>query len=103
MILITGGAGFIGANFILDFVAATGEAVVNLDKLTYAGNPRNLDVVLSSVLRDLVLIVCCGATRNTRKQQVPGTRTRLSGHLLFTCVPPVLDNPSSASLTFKEI
>lgn len=43
MLLITGGAGFIGANFILDFIAATGEPVVNLDKLTYAGNPRNLD------------------------------------------------------------
>jgi dTDP-glucose 4,6-dehydratase len=43
MILVTGGAGFIGANFILDFMAATGEPVLNLDKLTYAGNPRNLD------------------------------------------------------------
>ncbi len=42
MILVTGGAGFIGANFILDWIAATGEAVVNLDKLTYAGNPENL-------------------------------------------------------------
>ena len=42
MILVTGGAGFIGSNFILDWVAATGEAVVNLDKLTYAGNLENL-------------------------------------------------------------
>jgi dTDP-glucose 4,6-dehydratase len=42
MILVTGGAGFIGANFVLDWVAATGEPVVNLDKLTYAGNPDNL-------------------------------------------------------------
>jgi len=38
MILVTGGAGFIGANFVLDWLAATGEPVVNLDKLTYAGN-----------------------------------------------------------------
>lgn len=45
MILVTGGAGFIGANFILDFLAAADEAVLNLDKLTYAGNPRNLDGV----------------------------------------------------------
>ena len=45
MLLITGGAGFIGANFVLDAIAATGESVVNLDKLTYAGNPRNLDVL----------------------------------------------------------
>ena len=42
MILVTGGAGFIGSNFVLDWIAATGEAVVNLDLLTYAGNLRNL-------------------------------------------------------------
>ena len=41
-ILVTGGAGFIGSNFVLDWIAATGEAVVNLDKLTYAGNLANL-------------------------------------------------------------
>ena len=45
MLLVTGGAGFIGANFILDLVAESGESVVNLDKLTYAGNPRNLDAL----------------------------------------------------------
>ena len=45
MILVTGGAGFIGSNFVLDWIAATGEAVVNLDKLTYAGNVRNLDAL----------------------------------------------------------
>src|SRR3954468_21929037 len=45
MLLVTGGAGFIGANFILEAIAATGEPVVNLDKLTYAGNPRNLDAL----------------------------------------------------------
>ncbi|HET7865622.1 MAG TPA: dTDP-glucose 4,6-dehydratase [Burkholderiaceae bacterium] len=42
MILVTGGAGFIGANFVLDWVAATGEPVVNLDALTYAGNLESL-------------------------------------------------------------
>jgi dTDP-glucose 4,6-dehydratase len=42
MILVTGGAGFIGANFVLDLIAATGEPVLNLDKLTYAGNLGNL-------------------------------------------------------------
>ena len=41
-ILVTGGAGFIGANFVLQAIAA-GHAVVNLDKLTYAGNVRTLD------------------------------------------------------------
>jgi len=41
-ILVTGGAGFIGSNFVLDWIGATGEPVVNLDKLTYAGNLANL-------------------------------------------------------------
>jgi len=42
MILVTGGAGFIGANFVLDWLAQSDEAVVNLDKLTYAGNLETL-------------------------------------------------------------
>jgi dTDP-glucose 4,6-dehydratase len=42
MILVTGGAGFIGSNFVLDWLAANDEPVVNLDKLTYAGNLENL-------------------------------------------------------------
>jgi dTDP-glucose 4,6-dehydratase len=42
MILVTGAAGFIGANFVLDWLAVNDEAVVNLDKLTYAGNLRSL-------------------------------------------------------------
>jgi dTDP-glucose 4,6-dehydratase len=46
-ILITGGAGFIGSNFILQWIAQEGTPVVNLDKLTYAGNPRNLEHVSS--------------------------------------------------------
>ena len=41
-ILVTGGAGFIGSNFILDWIASGGSPVVNLDKLTYAGNIQNL-------------------------------------------------------------
>ncbi|MGZ9080454.1 MAG: dTDP-glucose 4,6-dehydratase [Burkholderiales bacterium] len=42
MILVTGGAGFIGSNFVLDWLAGVGTPVVNLDKLTYAGNLDNL-------------------------------------------------------------
>jgi dTDP-glucose 4,6-dehydratase len=47
-ILVTGGVGFIGANFVLDWLSNNLGAIINLDKLTYAGNPDNL----SSVLRD---------------------------------------------------
>ncbi|MDR1648284.1 MAG: dTDP-glucose 4,6-dehydratase [Zoogloeaceae bacterium] len=42
MILVTGGAGFIGANFVLDWLATRDEPVLTLDKLTYAGNLQNL-------------------------------------------------------------
>ena len=42
MILVTGAAGFIGANFVLDWLAGSDEPVVNLDKLTYAGNLETL-------------------------------------------------------------
>jgi len=42
VILVTGGAGFIGSNFVLDWLATTDEPVVNLDSLTYAGNLENL-------------------------------------------------------------
>jgi dTDP-glucose 4,6-dehydratase len=42
MILVTGGSGFIGANFILNWLAQSQEAVINLDALTYAGNLNNL-------------------------------------------------------------
>lgn len=41
-ILVTGGAGFIGSNFVLDWLAQSDETVVNLDALTYAGNLENL-------------------------------------------------------------
>jgi dTDP-glucose 4,6-dehydratase len=43
MILVTGGAGFIGANFVLEWLEHNDEPVLNLDKLTYAGNLHNLD------------------------------------------------------------
>jgi dTDP-glucose 4,6-dehydratase len=43
MLLVTGGAGFIGSNFILSTIAQSGEPIANLDKLTYAGNLANLE------------------------------------------------------------
>ena len=44
-LLVTGGAGFIGCNFVLDWLDASDETVINLDALTYAGNLHNLDAI----------------------------------------------------------
>lgn len=59
MILVTGSAGFIGSNFVLDWFAQSDEPVINLDKLTYAGNLENLaslqgDARHTFVLGDIV-------------------------------------------------
>lgn len=47
MTLVTGGAGFIGANFVLDWLALQDEPVVNLDALPYAGNLENFTSVMA--------------------------------------------------------
>lgn len=60
-LLVTGGAGFIGANFILDWMRESDEPVVNLDKLTYAGNLHNLE----SVAQDRRLIFYKGDIGDT--------------------------------------
>ena len=54
MILVTGGAGFIGANFVLDWLALHDEPVINLDKLTYAGNPETLQSLQGDARHTLV-------------------------------------------------
>jgi len=54
MILVTGGAGFIGANFVLDWLAVHDEPVITLDKLTYAGNPENLQSLRGDARHTLV-------------------------------------------------
>ncbi len=46
-ILVTGGSGFIGSNFILQWMRQEKTRLINLDKLTYAGNPRNLEAISS--------------------------------------------------------
>jgi dTDP-glucose 4,6-dehydratase len=53
-ILVTGGAGFIGGNFVLDWLAQSEEPVVNLDKLTYAGNPETLASLAGDARHTLV-------------------------------------------------
>src|ERR1700720_2387631 len=47
LIFVTGGAGFIGSNFILQWIASEPARIVNLDKLTYAGNLNNLHAIES--------------------------------------------------------
>lgn len=54
-ILVTGGAGFIGSNFIHSWLAQGQEAVINLDKLTYAGNRDNLAQVENNPLHQLIV------------------------------------------------
>jgi len=41
-IMVTGGSGFIGSNFVIEWLSKYNETIINLDKLTYAGNPENL-------------------------------------------------------------
>ena len=48
MIFVTGGAGFIGSNFILNWIKTTDENIINIDKLTYAGNLKNLEEIESN-------------------------------------------------------
>lgn len=62
-ILVTGGAGFIGSNFVLDWLAHSDETVINLDKLTYAGNRGNL-VSLKDDARHLLVV---GDISNTQQ------------------------------------
>ncbi|PYY08667.1 MAG: dTDP-glucose 4,6-dehydratase [Acidobacteria bacterium] len=53
-VIVTGGAGFIGSNFVLQWLSTEGTPVVNLDKLTYAGNLRNLHSVSADPRYQLV-------------------------------------------------
>ena len=53
-ILVTGGAGFIGSNFVLDWLAHSDEPVINLDRLTYAGNLANLKSIEADRRHDFV-------------------------------------------------
>jgi dTDP-glucose 4,6-dehydratase len=60
-ILVTGGAGFIGSNFVLQWIEKTDSAVINLDLLTYAGNPLNLADLQSNPRHQLVRGDICDA------------------------------------------
>jgi dTDP-glucose 4,6-dehydratase len=62
-ILVTGGAGFIGSNFVLSWMANTSSSVVNLDLLTYAGNAENLSMLEGNTRHLLVRGDICDAER----------------------------------------
>jgi dTDP-glucose 4,6-dehydratase len=53
-ILVTGGAGFMGSNFILQWIRNQPGKLVNLDRLTYAGNPQNLAEISGDQRHELV-------------------------------------------------
>ncbi len=89
MILITGGAGFIGANFVLDWLALNDEPVINLDKLTYAGNPETLQSLQ-------------GDSRHTLVQGDIGDRTLVS-QLLATHQPRAIVNFAAESHVDRSI
>jgi len=62
-ILVTGGAGFIGSNFVLSWIRTAGTPVINLDRLTYAGNPANLDALSSDARHILIRGDICDASQ----------------------------------------
>jgi dTDP-glucose 4,6-dehydratase len=74
MILVTGGAGFIGANFVLDWLGRHDEPVINLDKLTYAGNMETLvslqhdprHIFVKGDIGDSALVACLLARHQPR-------------------------------------
>jgi dTDP-glucose 4,6-dehydratase len=61
IILVTGGAGFIGSNFVLQWIKNCSDSVVNLDLLTYAGNPDNLAAIAGDSRHQLVRGDICDA------------------------------------------
>jgi len=88
-IFVTGGAGFIGSNFVIDWLAASDEPVVNLDKLTYAGNLQNLTSI-------------AGDSRHVFEQGDIGDSARVS-ELLATHRPRAVLNFAAESHVDRSI
>lgn len=88
-ILVTGGAGFIGSNFVLDWVRASAELVVNLDALTYAGNPENLAALEGNAQHDFV----CGDIQDRK----------LVDRLLARCEPRAIVHFAAESHVDRSI
>ncbi|ADP19595.1 dTDP-glucose 4,6-dehydratase [Achromobacter xylosoxidans A8] len=88
-ILVTGGAGFIGANFVLDWLAQSDEPIINLDKLTYAGNPQSLRALQGDKRHELVVGDICD--------------TALVGKLLMQHRPRAIINLAAESHVDRSI
>lgn len=88
-ILVTGGAGFIGSNFVLDWVSRSDELVVNLDALAYAGNPENLRSLEGNAQHDLV----CGDIQDRK----------LVDRLLARCEPRAIVHFAAESHVDRSI
>ena len=108
MILVTGGAGFIGANFVLDWLAASDEPVINLDALTYAGNletlarlqgrpesierePVDISELLAMIVEDAQFEAGIKGCR-VHLQPCPPFIACVSGELLYRCFENVIRN-----------
>lgn len=88
-ILVTGGAGFIGSNFVLDWLGGSDEPVVNLDALTYAGNPENLSALEGNAQHELV----CGDIQDRK----------LVDRLLARCEPRAIVHFAAESHVDRSI
>ena len=72
-ILVTGGAGFIGANFIIKCIRQLDETIVNFDKLTYAGNLDNLKSVENERKHVFIKVLVILLTKNCKITQIKET------------------------------
>jgi dTDP-glucose 4,6-dehydratase len=88
-ILVTGGAGFIGSNFVLDWIVDNDELVINLDALTYAGNAGNLVALEGNAQHDFV----CGDIRDRK----------LIDRLLARCEPRAIVHFAAESHVDRSI
>ena len=90
--LLTGGAGFIGSNFVRDWFETGGGPLVNLDKLTYAGNPRNLEGLASGARTDPF----CSTTSATASAAWSSGSVRSSAAPSISCMATFAMAQSSA-------